>query len=261
LSLVLLLVVTNACDGQIDPPLQSADAGAAAIDAGDDPLPGDDANSAWDAGLVPPDGAPGVVTLQSAAGCFFTVADASSSHELPAGEAGVQYSWISIDYRVTHGGWRDELFDRPVLNHGLFGMSRNVGDFVGRYILGNAAQIKPPQNNLDRKSVFYGRVDLEPRPQGEGWMGYTAWRGGTPWVEGQTYDIHILLDAVAGTQYLEVKRGADVLTQVTGDIAYFEPSLSEATYTLTFGGTESDEREVKAVGWEFCDLSVRAEIL
>lgn len=109
-------------------------------------------------------------------GCFFTSELGQPLYRVNVGAAGAEYQWIRIDYRLVHGGWRQDLFDREVLNHNLMGLSRKDTQFVGRYILGNAARIQPAKPNLDRRSLFYGRVDLEPRPQGQGWMGYARAR-------------------------------------------------------------------------------------
>ena len=204
----------------------------------------------------------GVCTLiASEAGCFLEVVDPDSLYERVVGVVGIRSGWMSFDYDVIHGGWRQDLYDREVLNHGLFGLSRNVPEFVGRYILGNAAQIRPGDAGLSRKSVFYGRVDLEPRPAGQGWMGYTSWRDNIAWQVGETYHVHVVLDAVAAEQILDVRHGADLLMHRVAPIEYFEPSLTSSAFTLSLGGVETDEREVKPLGWRFCDLEVHAEAL
>jgi hypothetical protein len=194
--------------------------------------------------------------------CFFTVVTVDDERSFQVGVAGTSYAWISIEYEVIHGGWREDLYDREVLNHGLVGLSRNVPDFVGGYILGNAAQIHPQVANLDRKSVFYGRVDLEEKPPGQGYTGYTSWRDAMAWVAGETYRVRIVLDAVAAEQRLEIFHdAADPEVTHVGPIGYFEPALTSAGFTLTFGGIESAEREVKPLGWEFCNLLVEGETL
>lgn len=255
LSVSLTLV---ACVGQVggepnDPPAADAASSpdAATTPAADGSVPGADARDTADA-------SPGLLASQP--GCFFTVANPSSTWQTQVGERALQYSRLQIDYDVIHGGWRTELFDRSVLNHNLMGLTRNVGDFVGRYILGNAARIQPNTAGLTRQSLFYGRVDLEPRPAGEGYMGYTAWRKSFAWVPGNTYHVRVVLDAVDKTQRLIV---SDETTQagILGEIAYWEPSLSEATFTLQLGSEDSDGREVNAVGWQFCDLRVRGNAL
>lgn len=198
--------------------------------------------------------------LHAEPGCFLDMVDVNSSWEVDVGGTDT-YAWIAIEYDTVHGGWRTDVFDRVVLNHGLFGFSRNVSAFSGRYILGNAAQIHPAHATLDRKSIFYGRLDLETKPPGEGWTGYTSWRDNFPWTPGETYHVRILLDAVAQEQVLEIYHGGTLELTRTGPIPYFDPSLTAVTWTATFGGTESADREVKAVGWQFCNLLIEAEEL
>jgi len=198
--------------------------------------------------------------LHAEPGCFLDMVDTSSEWEISVG-GGVTYSRMAIEYDVTHGGWRTDLYNREVLNHGLFGFTRDVSFFPGRYILGNAAQIHPAHATLDRKSIFYGRVDLEQKPPGEGWTGYTSWRDNFAWTPGETYHVFILLDAVAQEQVLEIYLGGQLELTRTGPIPYFDPSLTNVSWTAKFGGEESAEREVKAVGWEFCNLLIRGEEL
>jgi len=258
LSIFVLLLGCFACTGEVGSESSSADASAnQPLDAASQPSV-DAAPSAGPDAAAETDAAE--PSLASASGCFFTVDNPDSHHEIVFGEAGARYASLRIEYDVVHGGWRNELFDREVLNHNLMGLKRNVPDFVGRYILGNAAQIRPAETGLARKSLFYGRVDLEPRPDGQGYMGYTAWRDNFKWVPGKTYHVTVVLDAIARTQRLTVTDGVEQRV-LTGDIDYWEPSLSESTFTLTLGGMESDGREVNAVGWQFCDLVVRGETL
>jgi hypothetical protein len=260
--LALALLVTG-CVGNVDDvPAGGADATTtASSDAARSTAP-DSAPAAADAGVDVPDGAPGVDVLASESGCFFTAATGQPNWTAQVGASGAQYRWITIDYDVIHGGWRQELFDRPVLNHNLMGLTRRDPEFVGRYILGNAAQIRPQENGLARKSLFYGRVDLEPRPAGQGYTGYTSWRSNFSWQVGETYHVRVRIDAITKTQRLVVTHvgGTESATTV-GEIAYWEPRLSASTFDLELGGTESDGREVRAVGWQFCDLRVEARPL
>lgn len=199
-------------------------------------------------------GAPAVPPLAQEQGCFFTVNSIGEIWEAPLGEVGTTYASLAFEYDVMPTSWREDVFDRPVLNHGLFDLRRDVGPFVGRYILGNAAQIKPDAANLARRSIFYARVDLEPKPQGQGWTGYTSFRDNMAWQLGETYHVSIELDAVAAKQTLVISRnGQEELTTV-GDIPYFEPSLTTSGFIVKFGGTESNEREVQPLGWSFCDF-------
>jgi len=211
-----------------------------------------------------PDAAPGVDAAPAAdllldePGCFFTVPAAGPGYARVIGEPGAHYRTLIIRYRVEHGGWREELFDRTVLNHNLLGLSRNVSASVGRYILGHAAQMKPNTAGYDRKSLMYGRVDLEPRPPGEGYTGYTSWRTPFAWRPGDTYQVDLVLDATTREQRLVVTAPDASTATTVGDIPYYDASLSAATFTLDLGGTDSDDREVRAVGWTFCDLTVEA---
>lgn len=198
--------------------------------------------------------------LHAEPGCFLDMVDTSSEWEISVG-GGVTYARMAIEYDTVHGGWRTDLYSRPVLNHGLFGFTRDVSFFPGRYILGNAAQIHPAHATLDRKSVFYGRVDLDPKPPGEGWTGYTSWRDNFAWTPGETYHVLLLLDAVAQEQTLEISVGGQVVLSRVGPIPYFDPSLTDVTWIAKFGGEESNEREVKVVGWQFCNLLIRGEEL
>ena len=264
----MLALTSLGCVGSADDGTTSSDAGIHVSDGspvGDAGLAHDAAgDSAQDATVAShdasplPDAPPGVDVLAQAPGCFFTAKATGPAYETSVGEAGVAYRWITIDYDVIHGGWREDLYHRPVLNHNLMGLSRNVQAFVGRYILGNAAQIKPPTTGLARVSLMYGRVDLQPRPQGQGYTGYTGWRQNFAWRTGDRYHVQVRIDAVTHTQRLAVTAPNGQTSTLTGDIAYYEPSLSEPTFTLQLGGEDSDEREVRAVGWQFCDLNVQA---
>jgi len=259
---IAVSVWAAACTGEVSDD-SGNDAGSVASDAGQGadaaPIVEADAGGQPDTGRQPDAGSH--TLLASEVGCFLEVVDADSLYERVVGTAGAKYEWMSFDYDVIHGGWREDLYDREVLNHGLFGLSRNVPDFVGRYILGNAAQIRPGDPGLSRKSVFYGRVDLEPRPPGEGWMGYTSWRDAVAWQAGETYHVRVVLDAVAAQQVLEVTHGGDLVMRRVAPIDYFDPSLTSQPFTVTFGGVETDEREVKPLGWQFCDLEVHAQAL
>ncbi|MFH2008322.1 MAG: hypothetical protein ABI333_17185 [bacterium] len=209
---------------------------------------------------VPNECGPPFPILHAEPGCFLDMVDTSSEWEISVG-GGVTYSRMAIEYDTVHGGWRTDLYSREVLNHGLFGFTRDVSFFPGRYILGNAAQIHPAHPTLDRKSVFYGRIDLEEKPPGEGWTGYTSWRDDFPWTEGETYHVFILLDAVAQEQILEIYHTGQQVLQRIGPIPYFDPSLTTVSWTARFGGEESTDREVKPVGWQFCNLLIRGEEL
>lgn len=257
----VLSLLLFACEGQIeDPGVESFDAGTTTVDA-EPQLLGDAAEAAVDAGESNPDAAPAADVLATETGCFFTSQLGQPLYTVNIGEPGAEYRWIRIEYHVVHGGWRQDVFDREVLNHNLMGLSRKDPEFVGRYILGNAARIQPAKPNLDRKSLFYGRVDLEPRPQGQGWMGYTGWRTPFNWVPGETYHVQVELNAATKKQRLVVTHSSGAPSATTvGDIAYWEPSLSAATFELELGGFESDGREVQAAGWQFCDLSVWAKL-
>jgi len=198
--------------------------------------------------------------LHAEPGCFLDMVDVNSSWEVDVGGTDT-YAWIAIEYDTVHGGWRTDLYSREVLNHGLFGFTRNAATFPERYILGNAAQIHPAHPTLDRKSVFYGRVDLETKPPGEGWTGYTSWRDPYPWTPGETYHVRIVLDAVAQEQILEIYHGGVLDLSRVGPIPYFDPTLTAVVWTATFGGEESADREVKPLGWQFCNLLIEADEL
>lgn|GEM_PF-6823315 len=47
---------------------------------------------------------------------------------------------------------------------------------------------------------------------------------------------------------------------LVGEIAYWQPRLSQATFTLPFGSADSDGREVNALGWQICNLRVRGAV-
>ncbi len=199
--------------------------------------------------------------LHTKEGCFLNKLGANDKYEIDVGAMGTAYSWISIELEAVHGGWRTDLYDRPVLNHNLFGLSRNVSAFEGRYILGEAAQIKPDKANLDRRSVLYGRLDLDKKPAGQGWTGYTSFRDPYPWTEGKTYSVKVTLDAVGKKQTLVLATKGEQDLVTVGDIPYFDTSLTTSTFKLAVGGEESDGREVKPLGWTFCNLLVQAEPL
>lgn len=200
------------------------------------------------------------IILHAEPGCFLDMVDVNDQWEVDVGGTDT-YSWIAIEYDTVHGGWRTDLYNRTVLNHGLFGFARTAPTFPERYILGNAAQIHPAHATLDRKSVFYGRVDLELKPPGEGWTGYTSWRDNYGWTPGETYHVRILLDAVAQEQVLEISHNGTLELTRVGPIPYFDPTLTAVVWTATFGGLESADREVKPVGWQFCNLLIEAELL
>ena len=204
-------------------------------------------------------GAPNTI-LHTEPGCFLDMVDVNSTWEIDVGGTDT-YAWMAIEYDTVQGGWRTDVYDRVVLNHGLFGFARNAPAFAERYILGNAAQIHPAHPTLDRKSVFYGRLDLETKPAGEGWTGYTSWRDNFPWTVGETYHVRILLDAVNQEQVLEIYHGGTLALTRTGPIPYFDPTLTAVVWTAKFGGEESADREVKPLGWQFCNLLIEAEVL
>ncbi|MBN1770510.1 MAG: hypothetical protein JXB32_04545 [Deltaproteobacteria bacterium] len=192
-------------------------------------------------------------------GCFFTVETAGDKQRYDFGERGVAYRRIEIEYTTVHGGWREELYARGVLNHILSGLFRNASLSRERYILGHAAQIDASVAGLRPRSVFFARVDLEERPPGEGWTSYTSFRDACPWTVGEAYRVRMVLDAEARTQTLELSVGGTVVLTQVGDIPYFDVALTSNGWWLELGADESEYRDVSPVGWRFCDLAVRLE--
>lgn len=270
LALVAILVTTACGDDATDP-----DAGVSSTDAGprgdggrpDDAAQDGGAAGGEDAGAVDataPDaglsdaGPPGALTLLSVPGCAFEVTTAGETREHAFGEVGAEYAWIEVAMDVEVADWRRDLFDREVLNHIAFGLSRVAPISRERYILGYAAQIHPAEAGLRRTTVFFGRVDLDERPPGEGYMGYTSFREAFPWRVGRTYHVRARLDAEGASQLLEIALDGEVVQTLTGAIAYFDPSLTSSGWTLELGGPETDHRDVSPVGYRYCDVRVTA---
>ncbi|MCC7542441.1 MAG: hypothetical protein IT379_39855 [Deltaproteobacteria bacterium] len=238
------------------------DAGATpSIDGGDDGGPAADlgAPPGRDGGPVPTDaGGATTVELLRVDGCFLEVRTPGERTSYDVGVRGTRYASITIAFDVTHGGWREELFDRESLAHNLFGFSRNAPVSRERYILGEGALVRPAAAGLQRTSLFYARVDLEERPAGMGFMGYTSFRDAFPWTPGETYHLQVVLDAISRTQTLDISVGGETRLRRAGDIAYFDVSLTDSGWSLEIGSEESDGRDVSPVGWRYCDLAVTA---
>lgn len=190
----------------------------------------------------------------------FFVADVPGARETIRLEPGPAYARLTIDMFATHGGWREDLFDREILSHNLWGLSRIANRSVDRYLLGVGAQIRTVQADLRRRMLFYARVDLEPRPQGQGHEGYTAFRGDFPWTVGTTYRLRAVLDVTAREQRLEVMVDGAVVARLAGPIEYITPALTTSGFTLDFAGDETDHRDVTPVGWRFSDLRVSGRL-
>ena len=188
-------------------------------------------------------------------GCF-TVESPGDIMEIPFGEVGTEYPLIVIELEAVHGGWRDELFDRDILNHNLFGLFRNAPTNVERYILGLGAQIRASVPSLRRRAIFYGRVDLEMRPMGMGFMGYTSFRADAPWTIDARYQVRVELDAIAHEQRIEVLEEGAPFSTITGAIDYYDASLSSNGWVLELGSEESEFRDVSPVGWQLCNVRV-----
>ena len=228
------------------------------IDAGADARVVDGAmvDGAVDVGVDAPVDA-GPVPLVTMEGCF-TVASAGDTMRLPFGEVGTEYPMIVIELEAVHGGWREELYARDILNHNLFGLFRNAPTNVGRYILGLGAQIRASAPGLRPRAIFYGRVDLEMRPMGMGFMGYTSFRDDVPWTIGARYQVRVELDAGAREQRIEIREEGMPFSTITGAIDYYDASLSASGWELELGSEESEFRDVSPVGWQLCDVRVTA---
>lgn len=220
----------------------------ASLDVGapDAPFDGGTDAAADDAGPTP---------LVAFDGCF-TIESPEDNMQLPFGEVGTEYSLIVIELEAVHGGWREELYDRDILNHNLFGLSRNAPTSVGRYILGLGAQIRASVPSLRRRAIFYGRVDLEMRPMGMGFMGYTSFRDDVPWTIGARYQVRVELDATAQEQRIEILEEGAPFTAITGAIDYYDASLSTSGWVLELGSEDSEFRDVSPVGWQLCNVRV-----
>ncbi len=205
------------------------------------------------------DAAAARIVLARRAGCFRVVAP-GDTEELRFGVVGTEYAEIAVRTDIVAGDWRRDLFPREPLNHNLFGLSRQAPTSVERYILGLGAQITPSAPGLARRAIFYGRVDLEPRPMGMGFMGYTSFRANFAWTMGARYTATATLDAAAGTQTLELVLGGATVLTIPGDIPYMSPALTASGWTLELGSSESDGRDVSPVGWELCDVEVSAVV-
>lgn len=201
---------------------------------------------------VPDAGPPPLVEFD---GCF-TVEAPDDTMRFNFGEVGTEYPMIVIELEAVHGGYREELYDRDILNHNLFGLSRVAPTSVGRYILGLGAQIRASSPGLRRRAIFYGRVDLEMRPMGMGFMGYTSFRDDVPWTIGARYQVRVELDAAAQEQRLEVREEGEPFTTIVGAIDYYDASLSTSGWVLELGSPESEHRDVSPVGWQLCNVRV-----
>lgn len=266
--LLVVALVSLGCDpAETDPPDSGADAAVApGTDAGPPPPTPDgsvdagvDAGS--DGGGPPPPGDAGCtgdcpLELLRRDGCF-EVTTAGEVEEHRFGAAGTEYATIVVNYDLEVGDWRRDLFDRTVpLNHITFGLSRVAPVSRERYILGMAPQVTPTSPSLSRRTIFFGRVDLEERPAGMGFMAYQSFRGDFAWRPMSSYHVQVTLDAVAATQVLEISEGGAPVQTVRGDIPYMNPALTSSRWTLELGGPETDGREVSPVGWRLCDTTV-----
>lgn len=275
--LALLLVSLVGCDAAVPEDAGGPDGGASA-DAGasmdaavmdpDAAAPADDAGTdggalladaaATDAGLdggAPPAPDAGPATLATTSGCF-TVVAAGDKTRVDFGDVGTAYSAIDIELDLVVGAWREDVFDRPTLNHNAIGVFRNAPVSRERYLGGLGVQISPPAP-LRPTTLFFGRVDLDPRPAGMGYMGYTTFRETAAWANDTRYHVTMTFDAVAHRQVLDVTRAGTPFSHVEGDIAYFDPSLTDDGWYLELGSDETDGRDVSPVGWQLCDLVVR----
>lgn len=228
-------------DASLAGPDGGADA-AVARDAGTDAAP-------TDAGAPPP--------LAERGGCFFTIATAGEKLRVDFGAIGTAYDAVEIEVDLVVGAWREDLFDRDPLNHVAIGVFRDAPISRERYLGGLGVQISPPAAGLRPTTLFFGRVDLEPRPPGEGYTSYTTFRARAPWQNGARYHVAMTFDAAAHRQVLDVTRDGAAFSHVEGDIAYFGRELTDDGWSLELGSDETDGRDVSPVGWQFCDLVVR----
>ncbi len=245
----------------------------AGLDAGHDAGPADDAGSedaparadvgedaaAEDAGSMDDDAGPAGSVLAERDGCFFTVEAPDQTMRIPFGEVGTEHPVVVIEMTIETGPWREDVFDRAVLNHNLFGFSRNGSPSRVRYLGGLGVQVFPPRApGLDRTTLFFGRVDLEERPMGMGFMGYTTFKQRAPWVPAVAYRVRAEWNAESRQQVLDVTRDGAPFSRVVGEIAYYDPSLTTSGFAVELGSPETDGRDVSPVGARFCDLLVTA---
>lgn len=229
---------------------------AAAEDAGTDSGAVD---GGVDAGSIDDDAGSAGTELVRRDGCFFTVEAADEILRIPFGEVGTEHPVVVIEMTIETGPWREDLFDRDVLNHNLFGFTRNGSPSRVRYLGGLGAQVFPPRApGLDRTTLFFGRVDLEPRPMGMGFMSYTTFRERAPWVPGASYRVRAEWNAETHQQVLDVTRDGAPFSRVVGDIAYYETALTTSGFAVELGSHETEGRDVSPIGATFCDLVVTA---
>ncbi len=249
----------------------SRDSSAPAIDSG--PSPTDsatptDATAANDAGIDSASDAIsescatpacGPLVLLERPGCFeITFPGEEELHDF--GEVGTRYSKIHVDFDIDAGPWRSDLFSRGVLNHILFGLSRNAPVSRQRYILGLAPQIDGSVTGLRRRTIFFGRNDLDARPPGCGFKAYTSFRADFPWQPGEVYHAHVELDALGKEQRLDISRAGSSLQMLNGAIDYFDLSLTDSGWQLQLGAEETAFRDISPVGWKICDVRVTAVV-
>lgn len=194
--------------------------------------------------------------LAERVGPVFDVNQPGATLEVTFGEVGTQYDQIVLALTMILGPWRMDVFDREVLNHNQFGISRNAPASYQRYIAGLGAQIRPASPSLDRRALFFARVDLDPRPMGMGFTSYTTARSNFPWSPGTTYRVRVELDGIAQEQRLELREAGSVVLEITHPIAYFDPSLTDSGWRLELGAPETDHRDVSPVGSSFRDLLI-----
>ena len=251
---VLAWLFVVGCDGELSSDADAGDAAsrldaAAASDAG-----GPTDGGAEDAGLAPTDaGAPldsggedagpaptdaGMPALARRDGCFHTIASPGDIERVDFGAVGAEYDAITLEVDLITGSWREDLYDREVLNHNAINVFRNAPVSRERYIGGLGAQIRPMDPGLARTTLFFARVDLEERPPGMGFMSYTTFRSRAPWRTDTRYHVSMRFDAVARRQLLVVTNSDGTeLSRVGGDIAYFEPSLTSSGWYVELGTT------------------------
>lgn len=190
----------------------------------------------------------------------FFVADVPGARHTIRLEPGPAYERLTIDVFAVHGGWRVDLFDREILSHNLWGLSRIANRSVERYLLGVGAQIRTLDADLRRRLLYYARVDLAERPAGQGHEGYTSFRRDFAWEIGTTYRLRAVVDIAAREQRLEVMVDDQVVARLAGPIEYLTPALTTSGFTLDFAGDETDHRDVTPVGWRFSDLRVTGRL-
>jgi len=237
-----------------------ADAGGVDAGAFDGGPPPHDAGppAPTDAGAPPTDA--GAPALARRDGCFHTIASAGDRARIDFGEVGTEYGTITIEVDLITGSWREDLYDREILNHNAINVFRNAPVSRERYIGGLGAQIRPMDPGLARTTLFFARVDLEERPPGMGYTSYTTFRSRAPWRTDTRYHVSMTFDAVAHRQVLDVTSpDGTELSHVEGAIAYFVPSLTSSGWYVELGADETEHRDVSPVGWQYCDLVVRGE--